>query len=224
MRSLSLLSLFLLPLAAAGAEKSGDEYRDFIFRQAAALRARDAAPASREEWAKRREALRAQLLDAWGGFPTTACPLDAKKLGELRREGYTVERLLLQTLPGVWMTANAYVPHGPGKKPAILMVHGHWKGAKQDPVVQSRCIGAAKLGFFVLVVDAFGAGERGIGKALLVHLAQRCVREGLGRFEWAVLDWNQPSIDFYRSQGARPMSEWQRFRLDGEALAKLGAT
>ena len=68
------------------------------------------------------------------------------------------------------------------------------------------------------------ARGRGIGKALLVHLAQRCVREGLGRFEWAVLDWNQPSIDFYRSQGARPMSEWQRFRLDGEALATLGAT
>jgi sugar lactone lactonase YvrE/dienelactone hydrolase len=46
------------------------------------------------------------------------------------------------------------------------MVHGHWKGAKQDPVVQSRCIGAAKLGFVVLCVDAFGAGERGVGTAL----------------------------------------------------------
>ena len=46
------------------------------------------------------------------------------------------------------------------------MVHGHWRGAKQDPVVQSRCIGAAKLGFVVLCVDAFGAGERGIGTKL----------------------------------------------------------
>ena len=46
------------------------------------------------------------------------------------------------------------------------MVHGHWTGAKQDPVVQSRCIGAAKLGFVVLCVDAFGAGERGIGTTL----------------------------------------------------------
>jgi GNAT superfamily N-acetyltransferase len=68
------------------------------------------------------------------------------------------------------------------------------------------------------------ARGQGIGKALLVHLAQRCVSEGLGRFEWAVLDWNQPSIDFYRSQGARPVSGWQRFRLDGMALAKLGAS
>lgn len=62
----------------------------------------------------------------------------------------------------------------------------------------------------------------GIGKALLVNLAQRCVREGLGRFEWAVLDWNQPSIDFYKSQGAVFMSDWERCRVSGEALEKLG--
>lgn len=63
---------------------------------------------------------------------------------------------------------------------------------------------------------------RGIGKALLVHLARRCVREGLGRFEWAVLDWNQPSIDFYKAQGAVFMDEWLRCRLTGEALHRLG--
>ena len=61
-----------------------------------------------------------------------------------------------------WLPA-AHVPDAAKKKPApaILCVHGHWRGAKQDPVVQSRCIGAAKLGFVVLCVDAFGAGERG---------------------------------------------------------------
>src|SRR6185312_11147243 len=53
-----------------------------------------------------------------------------------------------------------------GKLPSILMVHGHWPGAKQDPVVQSRCIGAVKLGYVALVVDAFGAGERGVGTKL----------------------------------------------------------
>ena len=63
----------------------------------------------------------------------------------------------------------------------------------------------------------------GIGKALLVELARRCVREGLGRFEWAVLDWNQPSIDFYASQGAVFLDEWRRCRVTGEALDRLGA-
>ena len=72
-----------------------------------------------------------------------------------------------------------------------------------------------------LFVDPARRGH-GIGKALLVDLAQRCVRENLGRFEWAVLDWNQPSIDFYIAQGATFMDDWRRCRVDGAALAKLG--
>lgn len=63
----------------------------------------------------------------------------------------------------------------------------------------------------------------GIGKALLIDLARRCVREGLGRFEWNVLDWNQPSIDFYQSQGAIFLDDWRRCRVAGEALERLGA-
>ena len=62
---------------------------------------------------------------------------------------------------------------------------------------------------------------RGIGKALLVHLAQIAVRENCGRFVWAVLDWNQRSIDFYKSLGAVVMKEWLTMRVEGEALQKL---
>ena len=153
------------PLLAAD-PLPGREYLEFIKKAAAELRAKDAPPATREEWATRRAELRKNLLAAWGGFPETPCPLDPKNHGELKRDGYRVEKVSFQTRPGVWMTANAYVPDAKGKRPAILQVHGHWRGAKQDPVVQSRCIGAAKLGFFVLCVDAFGAGERGVGTAL----------------------------------------------------------
>ena len=60
---------------------------------------------------------------------------------------------------------------------------------------------------------------RGIGKALMARLARRCIDEGYARFEWTVLDWNAPSIAFYRSIGARVMDEWKICRLDGEALA-----
>ena len=49
---------------------------------------------------------------------------------------------------------------------------------------------------------------RGIGKALLKHLARRCVAEGLPRLQWSVLDWNQPSIAVYSAMGARPMDDW----------------
>ena len=63
---------------------------------------------------------------------------------------------------------------------------------------------------------------RGLGKALLTNLARRCAAEGLGRLEWAVLDWNAPSIAFYESLGARPMKDWTVYRLTDEALLMLG--
>jgi diamine N-acetyltransferase len=60
--------------------------------------------------------------------------------------------------------------------------------------------------------------KKGIGTALLARLAARCVEQGYARFEWAVLDWNRPSIDFYRSIGAQVMDEWKICRMSGEAL------
>ena len=66
-----------------------------------------------------------------------------------------------------------------------------------------------------------GHRGRGIGKALLKHLARRCSAEGLGRMDWAVLDWNTPSIAFYDSLGARPVSNWIGYRLTGEPLRTL---
>ena len=63
---------------------------------------------------------------------------------------------------------------------------------------------------------------RGLGKALLKGLAHRCEAERLGRLEWAVLNWNTPSIGFYESLGAEPMSDWTVYRLTGDALKALG--
>ena len=63
----------------------------------------------------------------------------------------------------------------------------------------------------------------GLGKALLVALAEIAVARGYARVEWSVLDWNTPSIDFYRALGAVPMDGWSVFRLTGPALARTGA-
>jgi GNAT superfamily N-acetyltransferase len=64
---------------------------------------------------------------------------------------------------------------------------------------------------------------QGVGRALLRHLARLAVERGCGRFEWWVLDWNEPAIRFYRSLGAVPMDEWTVYRLTGDALQRLAA-
>ena len=61
----------------------------------------------------------------------------------------------------------------------------------------------------------------GLGKALLARLAAIAIERDCARLEWAVLDWNEPSIQFYKALGARPMDEWTVFRVDGETLTTL---
>jgi GNAT superfamily N-acetyltransferase len=76
----------------------------------------------------------------------------------------------------------------------------------------------------IYLEDLFVSPEyrgRGIGKALLVRLAERCVRERLTRLEWSVLDWNEPALHFYRSLGALGLREWIPHRLTGDALQAL---
>jgi GNAT superfamily N-acetyltransferase len=74
-----------------------------------------------------------------------------------------------------------------------------------------------------LYVDPARRGS-GIGRALLAKLAQVAVERDCRRLEWWVLDWNEPAIEFYRSLGAKPMSDWTVYRVDGEALASLAAS
>ena len=65
------------------------------------------------------------------------------------------------------------------------------------------------------------ARRRGVGEALLTQLAARCEAEGLGRFEWWVLNWNTPAIDFYKSLGAEALDAWTVYRVSGKALGDL---
>jgi GNAT superfamily N-acetyltransferase len=74
--------------------------------------------------------------------------------------------------------------------------------------------------------DLFVIPERrggGVGQRLLAELARLAVERGCGRFEWSVLDWNEPAIGFYTRLGAQPMNDWTIFRLTGERLRRLAA-
>ncbi len=84
----------------------------------------------------------------------------------------------------------------------------------------STFLGRAGIHLEDLYVHPHGRG-RGVGKALLLHLARLAHQRGRGRLEWSVLDWNEPSIGFYKSLGAVPMDEWTTFRVEGKALERL---
>lgn len=151
------------PLSSVDLSK---QFLYYIQQQGLTLDRMKQPPKTLKRWEQYKQEIREQLLKSWGGFPSEPCPLEPRKLAELKRDGYRVEKIVFQTRPGILMTANAYVPDGTGKHPAVLCVHGHWRPGKVEPTIQSRCIGLAKLGFFVLAVDAMGAGERGINKPL----------------------------------------------------------
>ena len=147
------------------AQESGrDPYAAFIKRQCeSGAQARGFPPATARGWDERLTQVRAALNRAFGRMPDQPCPLAPEILGTLLRPGYAIERLTFQSRPGLRVTANLYRPD-PVREPcpAVLSVHGHWAWARMDPHVQPRCIGLAKLGYVVLSVDAFGAGERAI--------------------------------------------------------------
>jgi cephalosporin-C deacetylase-like acetyl esterase len=144
-------------------ESARSSFVEFVRSQTRAARAGDTPPQTLEDWTRRRLQIRTRLARAYGEFPATPCTLDPQLLGTIDRDGYRIERLIFQSRPGVWVTANAYVPtHATGKRPGVLSVHGHWPWARIDPVPHARAIGLVKLGYFVLAVDAFGAGERAI--------------------------------------------------------------
>src|SRR5437867_8420177 len=197
--------------------KPDPEALDKLLRaQALALHAKDEPPASRKEWEDRRAKLRDAMFTAMGPFPDKPCLLEPQDMGVLKRNGYRVEKLLLQTRPAVWMTASAYVPESPkDKAPAVLVVHGHWPWARRDPVVQARCLGLVKLGFFVLAVDAFGAGERytkpGRGTYHGALYGSTLWPAGQTLLGMQVYD-NRRAVDYIRS---RPEVDGDRFGITG---------
>ncbi|ALA16351.1 MULTISPECIES: GNAT family N-acetyltransferase [Chelatococcus] len=111
-----------------------------------------------------------------------------------------------------------------GANPRVFCDIAEWRGEPAGFALWfynfSTFLGRHGLYLEDLFVRPAFRGE-GIGKALLAHLARRCVEEGLGRLEWWVLDWNEPAIGFYKRQGARMMDEWTVCRVTGDALTKL---
>ena len=113
-----------------------------------------------------------------------------------------------------------------GSEPKFRCLIAEWNGAPAGFALYFYSYSTFQGRAGIWLEDLFVKPEfrgRGIGKALLLEIAQIAVRENCGRYSWQVLDWNKPSIDFYHSLGAKLMSEWLTMRVEGEALKKLAA-
>ncbi len=108
-----------------------------------------------------RRQTRERFLDSIGGLPDERGPLHAQRTGVIDRDGYTIEKIVYQSLPGFHVTANLYVPNGLTEKaPAILLVCGHSEAGKAEPRYQAVCVDLVENGFVVLAMDPPGQGER----------------------------------------------------------------
>ena len=108
-----------------------------------------------DAWKQRREVVRQQTLRDIGLEPLPErLPLDTRYGGSLEREDYWLRRVYFQTWPGVYASGWLYLPKTPGKHPAILNPHGHWKNGAMHPVVQSLSMGLVKKGYVALAVDS----------------------------------------------------------------------
>jgi len=121
-------------------------------------------------------------------------------------------------------TEEDFLRDGFGSEPKFHIVFAEWDGKPAGFAFYfynySTWQGRPGLYLEDLFVKPAFRGK-GIGKALLLHLAKIAVENNCGRYQWQVLDWNTPAIDFYKSLGAEIMKEWLTMRVDGEALRKM---
>lgn len=119
------------------------------------------APPTADAWRARARELREQLLVTLGLWPMPPrTPLNAQVFGKIEHEDYTIERVVLETLPGFYLAGNLYRPRAEhGRAPAILNPHGHWEDGRVNPEVQQRCIRWAKLGFVAFMYDMVGYND-----------------------------------------------------------------
>ena len=151
-----------------------------------------------------------------------AAPADAALVLSFIRELAEYERLAHEVVATDGDIAAALF----GPEPRVFADIAEWNGEPAGFALWFYNFSTFRGRHGIYLEDLFVRPDfrgHGIGRALLAHLARRCIAEGQPRLEWWVLDWNEPALRFYRSLGAVPMDEWTVQRVTGDALAKLAA-
>jgi len=160
---LLLFCVQALPQDSAPAGTLRSYLQGIALQQLAARKERVSKISTPEQFEKRRAEVRRLLLTAMGGLPEERSPLNIQKMGTLDRGDYRVEKIVFQSLPDLYVTANLYVPQtGKPPYPAVLQPTGHSPAAKARDFYQRLDLGLVKNGFVVLTYDPMGQGERQI--------------------------------------------------------------
>ncbi len=202
MRQLPLAILFLASSLLAQTQSTTDRYLSSIAKQAWTERnATIASIHTPAEVEQRQRFIRAKLLELLGGFPERT-PLHARITGSFARDGYRVEKLIFESRPKFYVTADIYVPaSGHAPYPAVLGVAGHSDASKAEPLYQRGWISLAKRGYIVLAFDPPGQGERseyfdpelgrsrvGIGTPEHTNVGLQCILTGSSLAQYVVWD------------------------------------
>ncbi|RLV48129.1 GNAT family N-acetyltransferase [Nocardioides mangrovicus] len=151
-----------------------------------------------------------------------ATPEDVARIVELVRDLAAYEREPEQAVATETDFHRALFGEAPAAFAHVAEVDGEVMGIAVWFLTFSTWTGTHGIWLEDLFVDPAHRGS-GLGRELLATLARTCVERDYQRLEWTVLDWNEPSIGFYRSLGAVGLEEWTTHRLDGEALRQLGS-
>ncbi len=120
-------------------------------------------PRTIKEWEDYKVKLRSEVVKKAGVTVDHKLPLNVRETASIKMKSYTVKNIAFQTLPGVYATANLFIPDGQGPFPAVIFMLGHWLKGKIDSVASMQAVGhsLASNGYVCLTIDPWGAGERG---------------------------------------------------------------
>ncbi|MHB8276331.1 MAG: alpha/beta hydrolase [Candidatus Humimicrobiaceae bacterium] len=193
---------------------NNDMLIDFIFERVNFLTEKRKKEITIENWKAKRSELLDQLSYCIGlkNLPERA-PLNAKEVGKIEKDGYFIEKIILESFKNIYISAHLYIPKKANfPVPAILHIPGHWmENGKMEPDFQRCCEGLAKLGFVVFNMDPLEQGERRIGWKNHGHLETLLV--GITQIGMMIYE-NMKAIDYLQS----------REEVDGERIGMTGTS
>lgn len=154
------MSTTVLPLTDSSTKSFNHLHHDRLRNEALLTSLDHTLPESVQEWKNKVRHLRKTLRQTFHVVPYSSPP-ELEIHGRIDLETYHILRVSFLSAPEIRVTGNLYIPEGPGKFPAVLNLHGHWRQGKIAPAVQARGHILARHGIVVLSIDAAGAGERG---------------------------------------------------------------